>query len=62
MDLRETLRGRIPFVGMTGRHLTELRAECDLGGVVERLVAKEHDLPLVQRTLDGSDFRLGQRR
>jgi hypothetical protein len=58
VDLRETLRRGITFVGMTRRHLAELRTEGDLGGVIQPLVAKEDDLPFVQRRTNRPDLRV----
>ena len=62
MDLRETRWSGVTFVRMTGSHLAELRTERDLRRVIERLVAEEHDLPLVQRGADCAHLVGRQRR
>ena len=62
VDLREFRRGGIALVRMARCHLTELGAECDLSGMVERLIAKEDDFPLVQRGTDRSLLVGRQRR
>jgi hypothetical protein len=62
VDLRETFWRGVTFVGMAGCHVAKLGAEADLASMVEVLVAKEDDLPLVQRRTDAGHLIGRQRR